>query len=75
MSTLAHPTTLDAYTGQESLTVEQTAAVLGSGRDATYAAVRAGRIRAYQIGRRLRVPKAEVRRLLMLDPSETTSPR
>ena len=40
------------------LTVEQTAAVLGIGRNTTYDMVRSGRIKSVRLGRKIRIPKS-----------------
>ena len=42
------------------LTVEQTAAVLGLGRNTTYDMVRSGRIKSIRLGRQIRIPKASL---------------
>jgi excisionase family DNA binding protein len=42
------------------LSVREASRRLGLGRDATYAAVREGRLRALRVGRRLYVPVAEL---------------
>lgn len=47
-----------------TLTVEQAAQVLGVGRSAAYAAVRAGEIPSVRIGRRVLIPRAGLARLL-----------
>lgn len=49
---------------QLTLSVREAARVLGIGRDATYAAIRERRLRALALGRRLRVPRAELERFL-----------
>jgi excisionase family DNA binding protein len=49
---------------QDTLTVEQAAAVLGIGRTSAYAAAGAGDLPAVRLGRRLIVPVAALRRLL-----------
>ena len=40
------------------LTVEQTAAVLGIGRNTIYDMVRSGRIKSVRLGRKIRIPKS-----------------
>ena len=40
------------------LTVEQTAAVLGIGRNTIYDMVRSGRIKSVRLGRQIRIPKS-----------------
>ena len=42
------------------LTVEQTAAVLGIGRNTTYDMVRSGRIKSVRLGRQIRIPKSSL---------------
>lgn len=46
------------------LTVDETANALRLGRSATYEAIHRGQIRAVRLGRKLRVPRAELERLL-----------
>jgi excisionase family DNA binding protein len=46
------------------LTPRRAAQVLGLGRDATYAAIREGRLRALRLGRRLLVPVTELERFV-----------
>lgn len=58
--------TLDP-TVRPTLSVDETARLLGVGRATAYAAVKAGDIPSIRIGRRLLVPTAALRRLLMLD--------
>ena len=48
----------------ETLAVPYVAALLGISRAAAYRVVAAGQIRALRLGRRLLVPRAELRRLL-----------
>jgi excisionase family DNA binding protein len=50
------------------MTVEEVAEILGTGRTATYDAVRRGEIPSIKVGRKLVIPTAAVRRLLELDP-------
>ncbi len=50
-----------------TMTVEELAALLGTGRSATYEAVRAGGLPVIKVGRKLLIPTAAVRRLLELD--------
>lgn len=47
-----------------TLTVEEAADVLRVGRTAAYEAVRAGQVPAIRVGRKLRVPRAALLRLL-----------
>ncbi|MFT3831898.1 MAG: helix-turn-helix domain-containing protein [Micropruina sp.] len=51
-----------------TMTVEEAAAVLGIGRSAAYAAVRAGEIPALRVGRKLLVPRQRL--LAMLGEAE-----
>ncbi len=48
--------TLDELAGKATITVEQTAQVLGLGRTTTYDAVRRGELPTRRLGRRLLVP-------------------
>jgi excisionase family DNA binding protein len=50
------------------LTVREAAQVLRLGRDAAYAAIRRGELRAVKVGRRLVVPKHSLLRLLGATP-------
>jgi excisionase family DNA binding protein len=52
-----------------TMTVEALAELLGSGRTATYDAVRRGEIPSIKVGRKIVIPTAAVRRLLELDPT------
>lgn len=54
---------------KEVFTVPEAGQILGIGRNSAYEAVRRGEIRAVRIGKRLVVPKAEVRRILGESPS------
>jgi excisionase family DNA binding protein len=47
-----------------TLTVEEASAVLRTGRSATYEAVRTGKIPSVRIGRKIRIPRAGLARLL-----------
>jgi excisionase family DNA binding protein len=57
-------------TEQPLVTVEDAGRWLGLGRSAAYAAVRRGDLPSIQIGRRVFVPTAELRRLVGLDAVE-----
>lgn len=46
------------------ISVRDAARELGLGRDATYALVRAGRIRCVRVGRRLLVPRSELSKFI-----------
>lgn len=50
------PLTLDDLDGRITLTVEETASLLGMGRSAGYEAARRGQIPTRRLGRRLVVP-------------------
>jgi excisionase family DNA binding protein len=50
-----------------TMTVEELAELLGTGRTATYDAVRQGNLPVIRVGRKLLIPTAAVRRLLELD--------
>ncbi len=52
----ATPFTLDQLAGKATITVEQTARVLGLGRTAAYDAARRGELPTRRLGRRLLVP-------------------
>jgi excisionase family DNA binding protein len=54
---------------RETLTVEETASVLGVSRGTTYAQINAGAIRSIRLGKRLLVPRAEIDRLLAGEPA------
>ena len=49
---------------EHTLTVVEAAAVLGIGRNAAYAAAKAGQIPTIRIGKRILVPRAGLDRLL-----------
>jgi excisionase family DNA binding protein len=57
-----------------TMTVEELAEILGTGRTATYDAVRQGGLPVIKVGRKLLIPTAAVRRLLELDPAPTPAP-
>lgn len=59
--------TLGGWPTLITLTVEQTAALLGIGRTAAYDAVRRGEIPSLRIGRRVLVPVAKLLHLVGLD--------
>ncbi len=52
---------------KQTLTVPETARVLGIGRHTAYMAVRAGAIPSLKIGRRILVPRQVVERMLAAD--------
>lgn len=56
--TLQHQPSLTLDSAPDVMTVEQTAAVLGIGRNQAYDAIRRGQLFAVRIGRSWRVPKA-----------------
>lgn len=47
-----------------TVTVDETAAILGIGRNAAYDGVRAGTIPSIRVGRRILVPRGALERLL-----------
>jgi excisionase family DNA binding protein len=51
-------------------TVEEAADLIGVGRSAAYAAVRAGEIPSVRVGRRLLVPKCALERMLGISDDE-----
>ena len=50
------PASLEALTGRITITVEETAQLLGLGRSAAYEAARRGQLPTRRLGRRLLVP-------------------
>lgn len=58
-----------------TLTIEETATILGVGRTAAYDAARRNEIPTIKIGRRLLVPRAALDRLLSATPSTTEGVR
>lgn len=60
----AQALTLDDIRHRATISVRETARVLGIGRDATYAAVDAGTIPVLRIGRRVLVPVPALLKLL-----------
>jgi excisionase family DNA binding protein len=50
-----------------TLTVDEVAIVMGIARSSAFAAVKAGEIPSFRVGRRLLVPTAALRRMLALD--------
>ena len=52
----ATPSPLDALEGKATITIEQTAQLLGLGRTAAYDAARRGELPTRRLGRRLLVP-------------------
>jgi excisionase family DNA binding protein len=57
------------------LTVREAAAILGTGRDATYGLVRSGRIRSIPVGRKRLIPRSELERFIEREiGGETNSP-
>jgi excisionase family DNA binding protein len=57
----SHPTLEEAH---DVLTPEETAKVLRIGRNATYEAIQRGEIPSVRIGRKIRVPKLALQRML-----------
>lgn len=62
----AKPTPPD-WTTRSTLSVEEAGAILGLSKDSAYKAVARGEIPALRLGRRLRVPTEQLRRLLAGD--------
>lgn len=58
-------------TDQPTMTVEEAGNLLGISRSTAYEAVRSGDIPSIRLGRRLLVPTAAVRRMLLLDSAGT----
>jgi excisionase family DNA binding protein len=58
-------------TEQPTMTVEATGTALGISRTTAYEGVASGEIPSIRVGRRLLVPTAAVRRMLLLDQSGT----
>lgn len=59
-------TNLDPSTSPTT-TIDEAAQLLGVSRNSAYAAVKAGELPSIRIGRRLLIPTAALRRMLMLD--------
>lgn len=53
-----------------TMTVDETASVLGVSRSTAYESIRTGDIPSIRLGRRLVVPTAAVRKMLQLDSSD-----
>jgi excisionase family DNA binding protein len=60
--------------GRLTYTVEEAAEIVGVGRSAAYAAVRAGDIPSIRVGRRLLVPRRALERLLGVGPVNGETP-
>jgi excisionase family DNA binding protein len=58
-------------TDRPTLTLDETAAILGISRDSAYKGAACGDIPTIRIGRRLLVPTATIRRMLALDDAPT----
>ena len=54
-------------TVRPTISVDETAIILGIARSSAYQAVKAGEIPVVHLGRRVRVPTAALRRMLALD--------
>ena len=61
---------LDLTPTKPPFTAQQTAAIFNVSVDAVYDGVTRGEIRALRLGRLIRVPRAEVARLLLVGASE-----
>jgi excisionase family DNA binding protein len=57
-----------------TLTVEETAKMLGIGRNSAYEAVARGEIPVIRVGKRLLVPKAALEKLLNCNQTKTAGP-
>jgi excisionase family DNA binding protein len=57
---------------QPTLTVDQVADILGTGRSATYEAIKRGELPSIRVGRKIVVPTAAVRRLLEIDEPQAS---
>lgn len=66
--------TIPDPTEQPTMTVEQTGEALGISRSTAYDGVASGEIPSIRVGRRLLVPTAAVRRMLLLDHPGTGAP-
>lgn len=64
---MSQPTSDHTLEQQAFVTVDDAAAFLGIGRQAAYAAVRAGQIPSIRVGRSWRIPTSALRRLADLD--------
>jgi excisionase family DNA binding protein len=60
---------MDSQELPPTLSVEQAAELVGVGRNAAYRAAHSGDIPAFRVGRKLRVPTAELLRLLGIERS------
>jgi excisionase family DNA binding protein len=60
--------------GKLTLTVDETAKILGIGRNSAYEAVARGEIPVIKIGKRLLVPKAALEKLLNCNQQKTAEP-
>lgn len=66
------PLSLDEVRGRAVLTPEETAAVLGVGRNTVYAALKAGQLPSLRLGRKLLIPAPKL--LTMLEGEEEPTP-
>ena len=57
-----------------TFTVEETAKILGIGRNSAYEAVARGEIPVIRVGKRLLVPKAALEKLLNCNQTKTAEP-
>lgn len=62
-------------TERPTVTVDEAAQILGISRSSAFSAVRRGDIPSLQIGRRLVVPTAALRRMLQLDADPSANPQ
>jgi len=61
---MATLTNLNDQPARQTYTIEETARILGIGRNTAYTAAASGAIEAIKIGKRLLVPKATIERML-----------
>lgn len=66
-----HQTTQQGTNRQTLNLWPDTARLLGVGRNAVYQAARRGDFRTIRVGKRILVPKSEIRRLLNVRPATT----
>ena len=57
-----------------TLTVDETAKILGVGRNSAYEAIARGEIPVVKVGKRLLVPKAALEQLLKCNQTKTAKP-
>ena len=67
--TISYPPDVADILSRPTASVDELAHVLDIGRNQAYGAVKRGEVRSIRIGSRIRVPTAEIRRLLEGDPN------